>query len=117
MCNAHQSILGRHCCICRIRHRFGVATKIKITMRDEPIIPSDLDFLTSKGGGDRRRELRPRKLDVVYHDSVLGCQGHVPVLDRGVDLESFLASSVVPVVHVGRHLAFELAEGHAPSAP
>ena len=30
---------------------YGVATKIKITMRDEPIIPSDLDFLTGKGGG------------------------------------------------------------------
>lgn len=29
---------------------YGVATKIKITMRDEPIIPSDLDFLTGKGG-------------------------------------------------------------------
>lgn len=30
---------------------YGIATKIKITMRDEPIIPSDLDFLTGKGGG------------------------------------------------------------------
>ena len=30
---------------------YGVATKIKITMRDEPIIPSDLDFLTGKGRG------------------------------------------------------------------
>lgn len=30
---------------------YGVATKNKITMRDKPIIPSDLDFLTGKGGG------------------------------------------------------------------
>ncbi|RYN11865.1 phosphoglycerol transferase [Bifidobacterium animalis subsp. animalis] len=30
---------------------FAVATKIKITMRSEPVIPSDLGFLTGGGGG------------------------------------------------------------------
>ena len=30
---------------------FAVATKIKITMRSEPIIPSDLGFLSGGGGG------------------------------------------------------------------
>jgi len=30
----------------------------------------------------------PQKLDVVYHDSVLDHQGHIPVLDRGMTLIS-----------------------------
>jgi hypothetical protein len=59
----------------------------------------------------------PQKLDVVYYDNVLDVPGHVPVSDRGMALESFLASSVVLVIDVGRHLVFELVEGHASSTP
>lgn len=30
---------------------FSVATRIKVTMRNEPVIPSDLGILTGNGGG------------------------------------------------------------------
>ena len=68
---------------------FGVATKIKMTMRDEPIIPSDLDFLTGKGGGagdvtsfvtgDSRKLITS---SIIYHILfVLVCLG-LQIIDR-----------------------------------
>lgn len=50
----------------------------------------------------------PRLLDVVNWDTGSDREGHAPELFRGASLESYLASSGVPMDDVGVQLAFEL---------
>lgn len=50
----------------------------------------------------------PRLLDVVNWDTGSDREGHAPELLRGASLESYLASSGVPMDDVGVQLAFEL---------